>query len=172
MRSSSAAKSAAVSQADYTGELESTRQNIESLQARLGLDKTETLAEAKIKAEQKYQNAISKTNEELQKRVARGSMSQSKAEALLMEKEKEASLEKQLAIREAEQKEEEKALKTLETRASFYKELEALSGQYGLSIEYQNELIERQGQAWLEAGISVDDVAQRIELKWDSFYLI
>lgn len=52
----------------------------------------------------------------------------------------------------------------IETRLNFYKELAQLSGDYSLSIEYQNKLIDEQGKEWLAAGISVDDVKKRVEL--------
>ena len=158
------AKSAAVSQADYNGELERTRQTIESLQQQLGLDKTEDLARAKIRIEQQYQATLSKTNEELAKQVAQGKLTQGQADTLQAEKAKAAELQKQVALRDAEQKAQERQYKDLQTAADFYRELADLSGSYGQSIEYQNRLIEHQAQLWLQTGIPLSDVERRVAL--------
>lgn len=157
-------KSAAVAQADYNGELERTRQAIDSLQQQLGLDKTEDLARAKIRIEQQYQATLSKTNEELTKQVAQGKLTQGQADTLKAEKDKAAELQKQVALRDAEQKAQERQYKDLQTAANFYKELGDLSGEYGESLEYQNRLIEQQAQLWLQAGIPLADVERRVAL--------
>ena len=163
-KASSSARQAAVAQADYNGELERTRQTIDSLQQQLGLDKTEDLARAKIRIEQQYQATLSKTNEELAKQVAQGKLTQAQADALQAEKDKAAELQKQVALRDAEQKAQERQYKDLQTAADFYKELGDLSGEYGLSLEYQNKLIEQQAQLWLQTGIPLSDVERRVEL--------
>ena len=163
-KASSSARKAAVSQADYNGELERTRQTIESLQQQLGLDKTEDLARAKIRIEQQYQATLSKTNEELAKQVAQGKLTQAQADTLQAEKVKAAELQKQVALRDAEQKAQERQYKDLQTAADFYKELGDLSGEYGESVGYQNRLIEQQAQLWLQTGIPLSDVERRVEL--------
>lgn len=155
---------AAVSQADYNGELERTRQTIDSLQQQLGLDKTEDLARAKIRIEQQYQATLSKTNEELAKQVAQGKLTQGQADTLKAEKDKAAALQMQVALRDAEQKAQERQYKDLQTAADFYKELGDLSGEYGLSLEYQDRLIEQQAQLWLQTGIPLADVERRVAL--------
>lgn len=58
----------------------------------------------------------------------------------------------------------QESYKDLQTVADFYKELADMSGEYGQSIEYQNQLIDRQAQAWLQAGIPLADVERRTEL--------
>lgn len=58
----------------------------------------------------------------------------------------------------------QESYKDLQTAADFYKELADMSGEYGQSIEYQNQLIDRQAQAWIQAGIPVADVQRRTEL--------
>lgn len=141
-------KSAAVSQADYNGELERTRQAIDSLQQQLGLDKTEDLARAKIRIEQQYQATLSKTNEELAKQVAQGKLTQGQADTLQAEKAKAAELQKQVALRDAEQKAQERQYKDLQTAANFYKELGDLSGEYGESLEYQNRVLEHEASIY------------------------
>lgn len=149
-KAASAAKSAAVSQADYTGELERTQNAVESLEKQLGLSKAETLTQAKIKAEQKYQDAISKTNEQLAKQVARGSLTQQQADILRAEKEKEASLQRQLSIKQAEQKQDQKNVQIAQGQIKFYKELGQLSGNYGDSVALQNQLLEQQANKYRE----------------------
>lgn len=157
-------KSAAVAQADYNGELERTRQAIDSLQQQLGLDKTEDLARAKIRIEQQYQATLSKTNEELTKQVAQGKLTQGQADTLKVEKDKAAELQKQVALRDAERKAQEKSVQLAEGQRKFFKELGDLSGEYGESLEYQNRLIEQQAQLWLQTGIPLSDVERRVAL--------
>lgn len=159
------ARQAAVAQANYNGELERTRQAIDSLQQQLGLDKTEDLARAKIRIEQQYQATLSKTNEELAKQVAQGKLMQGQADTLQAEKAKAAELQKQVALRDAEQKAQERQYKDLQTAADFYRELGDLSGSYGQSIEYQNQLIEHQAQLYRTSGIPEALVQQWQALK-------
>lgn len=147
-KASSSARRAAVAQADYNGELERTRQAIDSLQQQLGLDKTEDLARAKIRIEQQYQATLSKTNEELTKQVAQGKLTQGQADTLQAEKAKAAELQKQVALRDAEQKAQERQYKDLQTAADFYKELGDLSGEYGESLEYQNRVLEHEASIY------------------------
>lgn len=164
-KTSSASRRSAVAQADYNGELERTRQTIESLQQQLGLDKTEDLARAKIRIEQQYQATLSKTNEELAKQVAQGKLTQGQADTLQGEKARAAELQKQVALRDAEQKAQERQYKDLQTAADFYRELADLSGSYGQSIEYQNQLIEQQAQLYRTSGIPEALVQQWEALK-------
>lgn len=58
----------------------------------------------------------------------------------------------------------QESYKDLQTAADFYKDLADMSGEYGQSIEYQNQLIDRQSQAWIQAGIPLADVQRRTEL--------
>lgn len=159
-------RSAAVAQADYNGELERTRQTIDSLQQQLGLDKTEDLARAKIRIEQQYQATLSKTNEELAKQVAQGKLTQGQADTLQAEKAKAAELQKQVALRDAEQKAQQKSIQLAEGQLKFYKELGELSGDYGQSIALQNRLIEEQAKEYRQVyKISDELVAKWVELQ-------
>ena len=169
-----AAKSAAVAQADYTGELERTRQQIDSLQQQLGADPTESLTQAKIRAEQKYQAELSKTREQLAKQVARGSLTQDQANTLYGEKEKAADLQKQLTMREAEKKAQEDAIKLAEAQLSFYKELGAASGEYGSALELQDQILAQQVEKYTRLKIPQDFIdqwkeIQQLELARDPF---
>ncbi len=161
----SSTKSAAVAQADYTGELERTRQQIDSLQQQLGLDTTESLTKAKIKIEQRYQAEISRTNEELAKRAARGQLTPEQADTLRMEKTQAANLERQVALRDAISKAEEKYNHNLQVRADFYKELSEKTGEYNLSLEYQNQILQRQAEAWDAAGVPMRDINRMLEFQ-------
>ena len=60
--------------------------------------------------------------------------------------------------------EQQQGYKNLQTAADFYKELGDLSGEYGESLEYQNQLIEQQAQLWLQTGIPLSDVERRVAL--------
>lgn len=161
----SSTKSAAVAQADYTGELERTRQQIDSLQQQLGLDTTESLTKAKIKIEQRYQAEISRTNEELAKRAARGQLTPEQADTLRTEKAQAADLERQVALRDAVSKAEEKYNQNLQVRADFYKELSEKTGEYNLSLEYQNQILQRQAEAWDAAGVPMRDINRMLEFQ-------
>ncbi|WP_300708597.1 phage tail tape measure C-terminal domain-containing protein [uncultured Desulfovibrio sp.] len=54
--------------------------------------------------------------------------------------------------------------KDLQTVADFYKELADLSGEYGQSIDYQNQLIEKQAELWKQAGIPLEDIERRLKM--------
>lgn len=54
--------------------------------------------------------------------------------------------------------------KDLQTVAEFYKELADLSGEYGQSIDYQNQLIEKQAELWKQAGIPLEDIERRLKM--------
>lgn len=54
--------------------------------------------------------------------------------------------------------------KDLQVTADFYKQLAEYSGEYGLSLEYQNKLIEAQAHNWILNGIAVSDVLRLQEL--------
>lgn len=168
-------KSAAVAQADYNGELERTRQAIDSLQQQLGLDKTEDLARAKIRIEQQYQATLSKTNEELAKQVAQGKLTQGQADTLKAEKDKAAELQKQVALRDAEQKAQQKSIRLAEGQLKFYKELGELSGDYGQSLTLQNRLIEKQAREYREVYKISDELVdkwvelQKLQVSQDPF---
>ena len=54
--------------------------------------------------------------------------------------------------------------KNLQVTADFYKQLAEYSGDYNLSLEYQNRLIEIQGQNWIQNGIAEKDVVEMMKL--------
>lgn len=169
------ARKAAVAQADYNGELERTRQAIDSLQQQLGLDKTEDLARAKIRIEQQYHDAVSRTTEELKKQVAQGKLTQAQADTLRTEKTKAAQLQMQVALRDAERKAQEKSVQLAEGQLKFFKELGELSGDYGQSLTLQNRLIEKQAREYREVYKISDELVdkwvelQKLQVSQDPF---
>lgn len=58
----------------------------------------------------------------------------------------------------------EQNTKNLQVTADFYKQLAEYSGDFNLSMEYQNRLIEIQGQNWIQNGIAMQDVVKMQEL--------
>lgn len=75
-----------------------------------------------------------------------------------------AETEHEKALRKANLASKEQNEHTQE-KLQFYKELEELTGQYGLSLKYQNELLAQQSELWRDAGISDDYINQWRELK-------
>ena len=67
--------------------------------------------------------------------------------------------------------------RNLEVSVGFYEKLALLSGQYGLSIEYQNRLIQQQAIDWEKAKIPLSDISEMIRLQqqeisrdaWENF---
>ena len=55
--------------------------------------------------------------------------------------------------------------RNLEVSVGFYEKLALLSGQYGLSIEYQNRLIQQQAIDWEKAKIPLADISEMIRLQ-------
>ena len=76
-----------------------------------------------------------------------------------------SNLEKQKAELEYQQKVRELEEKNLQERASFYKDLSVASGQFNLGLEYQNQLLERQKEIWIAAGIPISDVTRMLEFQ-------
>ena len=76
-----------------------------------------------------------------------------------------SNLEKQKAELEYQQKVRELEEKNLQERASFYKDLSEAYGQYNLGLEYQNQLLERQKEIWIAAGIPISDITRMLELQ-------
>lgn len=58
----------------------------------------------------------------------------------------------------------EQNTKNLQVTADFYKQLSEYSGDFNLSMEYQNRLIEIQGQNWIQNGIAMNDVIEMQKL--------
>ena len=110
---------------------------------------------AKIEAERDA--AIKNAEVKARETVMRHQATQAQAEEM-------ASLEKRKAELTAQQKLDELEVKTLRDKASFYKELGELSGDMGKSLQYQNQVIDKQAKEWAALGIPMDDVLERVRL--------
>ncbi len=75
-----------------------------------------------------------------------------------------AETEHEKSLRKANRASKEQNEHTQE-KLQFYKELEELTGQYGLSLKYQNELLEQQAELWRDADIPDGYINQWRELK-------
>lgn len=110
---------------------------------------------AKINAEKEA--AIKNADVKARETVMRHQATQAQAEEM-------AGLEKRKAEMTAQQKLDELGLKTLRDKASFYREFGELSGDMGKSLQYQNELIDKQAKEWTALGIPLADVQERVRL--------
>ena len=110
---------------------------------------------AKINAERDA--AIKNADVKARETVMRHQATQAQAEEM-------AGLEKRKAELTAQQKLDELSLKTLRDKANFYKEFGELSGDMGKSLQYQNELIDKQAKEWTALGIPLADVQERVRL--------
>lgn len=68
--------------------------------------------------------------------------------------------------KQEEIREQEEQRKNLESVADFYRELGNLSGRYGASIGYQNQLIEEQKRLWEQLKIPFEDIEERARLMY------
>ena len=75
-----------------------------------------------------------------------------------------AETEHEKALRKAERASKEQNEHTQE-KLQFYKELEELTGQYGLSLKYQNELLAQQVELWRDADIPEEYINKMRELR-------
>jgi hypothetical protein len=77
---------------------------------------------------------------------------------------KDALLKKEKAERELTERTAAEKEQHLRDQADFYGRLAELSGQYGLDVEWQNQLIDLQAQKWLAMDIPADDVQRMTDL--------
>ncbi|WP_418857040.1 phage tail tape measure C-terminal domain-containing protein, partial [Sutterella wadsworthensis] len=91
-----------------------------------------------------YEKTLEKINEEAVKYANKKGISTEQARQLKSQKEIEAGLKRDLALREAQEKEEKRLADLAKDKYEFYKELEEITGQYGLSLKFQSEVIAAQ----------------------------
>lgn len=147
-KNASAAGSAAAAQAAYAKAVASAEAEIAGLQKQLALDPGEKLALAKAGAEAEYRKALAASNAEIDKRVAKGEYSAEEGERLRALQNQSLEMERQLALRDAEQAAHEENISLVQGQLDFYKELAALSGDYSASVKLQNELIDEQARKY------------------------
>lgn len=128
----------------YNAELGKTEASIRSLRAQLATKPGElfTREQAKIAAE--YEATLKQIDKQASDYARKKGISTEQACQLKSQKEIEAGLKRDLALREAQEKEEKRLADLAKDRYEFYKELEEITGQYGLSLRFQSEVIAAQ----------------------------
>lgn len=132
--------------ASYTSELNQTKSSIHSLQAQLATKPGEVFTREQNKIAADYRATVEKINAEATKYANKKGITKTQAEELKQSKLQEASLQKNLDLRLAQEKEEKRLADLAKDKYDFYKELEAISGEYGLSLQFQNEMIAAQAK--------------------------
>ena len=132
--------------ASYESELNQTQTSIHSLQAQLATDPGEVFTREQAKIAAEYKATLAKINAEATKYANKKGITKTQAEELKQSKLQEASLQKNLDLRLAQEKEEKRLADLAKDKYDFYKELEAISGEYGLSLQFQNEMIAAQAK--------------------------
>lgn len=128
----------------YIAELGKTEAAITSLRAQLAapIGDVFTREQAKIAAD--YEATLKSIEKEAADYARKKGISTEQARQLKSQKEIEAGLKRDLALREAQEKEEKRLADLAKDRYEFYKELEEITGQYGLSLKFQSEVIAAQ----------------------------
>ena len=140
--------------AQYEAGLKKLRNEVGAMEDALdpSLTKFERLRK-QIEAEKKaaIENADVKAKEAVRRKQATVAQAQETAE-----------LEKRKAVLTATQKLDELENQNLRDKADFYKDLAEKTGKYSTSMEYQNQLLEKQRENWINMGIPVKDVQEMI----------
>ena len=132
--------------ASYASEVEKTEASIRSLQAQLATKPGEVFSREQAKIAKEYEATLAKINKEAVDYANKKGITKTQAEELKQSKLQEASLQKNLDLRLAQEKEEKRLADLAKDKYDFYKELEAISGEYGLSLQFQNEMIAAQAK--------------------------
>lgn len=130
--------------ASYKSELEQTEASIRSLQAQLATAPGDVFSREQAKILADYEKTLEKINEEATKYANKKGVSTEQANQLKKQKEIEAGLKRDLDLRQAQEKEEKRLAELARDKYEFYKEIEELTGQYGLSLQFQSEVIAAQ----------------------------
>ncbi|WP_289107012.1 tape measure protein [uncultured Bilophila sp.] len=128
----------------YNAELGKTEASIRSLQAQLATKPGEifTREQAKIAAE--YETTLKQIDKQAADYARKKGVSTEQVNQLKNQRLIEAGLKRDLDLRQAQEKEEKRLADLAKDKYDFYKELEELTGQYGLSLKYQSEAIAAQ----------------------------
>lgn len=142
----------------YNAELGKIEASIASLRAQLATKPGEifTREQAKIAAE--YETTLKQIDKQAADYARKKGISTEQANQIKQQKQIEASLQRDLKLREAQEKEEKRLAELARDKYEFYKELEELTGQYGLSLKYQNHLLDL--QAKLYQGLIPDNLIE------------
>lgn len=140
----------------YSVSLEKMRNEVEAL--RQASDPTLTTYDrmaAKINAEKEA--AIKNADVKAQETIRRKEATAAQAEEM-------ASLEKEQATLKAQSDLDQLSNQHLKERADWYREYAEESGDYAMSLQLQNELIDKQAKEWASLGIPMQDVQNRVAL--------
>ena len=151
--------------ASYRSELEQTKASIESLNVQLATAPGDVFSRERSKILADYEKTLEKINAEATKYANRKGISTEQANQLKAQKQIEAGLKRDLDLRQAQEKEEKRLADLARDRFQFYKELEEITGQYGLSLQYQNEMLEAQVKELGRLGIPQEYIDKWRELK-------
>lgn len=155
-RKKSSAETFAENSQRYTVSLEKMRNEVEAL--RQASDPTLTTYDrmaAKINAEKEA--AIKNADVKAQETIRRKEATAAQAEEM-------ASLEKEQATLKAQSDLDQLNNQHLKERADWYREYAEESGDYAMSLQLQNELIDKQAKEWASLGIPMQDVQNRVAL--------
>lgn len=140
----------------YSVSLEKMRNEVEAL--RQASDPTLTTYDrmaAKINAEKEA--AIKNADVKAQETIRRKEATAAQAEEM-------ASLEKEQVTLKAQSDLDQLNNQHLKERADWYREYAEESGDYAMSLQLQNELIDKQAKEWASLGIPMQDVQNRVAL--------
>ena len=151
--------------ASYKSELEQTEASIRSLQAQLATAPGDVFSREQAKILADYEKTLEKINEEATKYANKKGVSTEQANQLKKQKEIEAGLKRDLDLRQAQEKEEKRLAELARDKYEFYKEIEELTGQYGLSLQFQSEVIAAQVKELERLEIPEEYINQWRELK-------
>lgn len=155
-RKKSSAETFAENSQRYSVNLEKMRNEVEAL--RQASDPTLTTYDrmvAKINAEKEA--AIKNADVKAQETIRRKEATAAQAEEM-------ASLEKEKATLKAQSDLDQLNNQHLKERADWYREYAEESGDYAMSLQLQNELIDKQAKEWASLGIPMQDVQNRVAL--------
>ena len=155
-RKKSPAETFAENSQRYSVNLEKMRNEVEAL--RQASDPTLTTYDrmvAKINAEKEA--AIKNADVKAQETIRRKEATAAQAEEM-------ASLEKEQATLKAQSDLDQLSNQHLKERADWYREYAEESGDYAMSLQLQNELIDKQAKEWASLGIPMQDVQNRVAL--------
>ena len=149
----------------YNAELGKTEASIRSLQAQLATKPGEifTREQAKIAAE--YETTLKQIDKQAADYARKKGVSTEQVNQLKNQRLIEAGLKRDLDLRQAQEKEEKRLADLAKDKYDFYKELEELTGQYGLSLKYQSEAIAVQVKELERLEIPQEYINQWRELK-------
>ena len=149
----------------YIAELGKTEASIRSLQAQLATKPGEifTREQAKIAAE--YETTLKQIDKQAADYARKKGVSTEQVNQLKNQRLIEAGLKRDLDLRQAQEKEEKRLADLAKDKYDFYKELEELTGQYGLSLKYQSEAIAVQVKELERLEIPQEYINQWRELK-------